>query len=57
MSTNEIVPERVTATEVIGGVEHLVVLEQDGSGCYQEVSVRPVPKANPYHPDPSVFLG
>ena len=33
---------RVTATEVIDGVIHLVVLERDASGRYREVSVTPI---------------
>lgn len=34
--------DRVTATETIDGVQHLLVLEQDDSGCYREVILEPL---------------
>lgn len=34
--------DRVTATEMIDGVKHLLVLEQDATGCYREVMLEPV---------------
>lgn len=34
--------DRVTATEIIDGVQHIVVLEQDDSGCYREVILEPL---------------
>ena len=33
---------RVTATEMIDGVKHLLVLERDETGCYREVVLEPV---------------
>lgn len=33
---------RVTATELIDGVQHLLILEQDATGCYQEVGLEPL---------------
>ncbi len=33
---------RVTATEMIDGVRHLLVLEQDETGCFREVTLEPV---------------
>lgn len=33
---------RVTATELIDGVQHLLILEQDATGCYQEVMLEPL---------------
>jgi hypothetical protein len=34
--------DRVTATEIIDGVQHLLVLEQDETGCYREVILEPL---------------
>ncbi|HOA75773.1 MAG TPA: hypothetical protein PL151_12420 [Phycisphaerae bacterium] len=34
--------DRVTATELIDGVQHLLVLEQDATGCYREVILEPI---------------
>lgn len=34
--------DRVTATELIDGVRHLLVLEQDDTGCYREVILEPL---------------
>lgn len=34
--------DRVTAIEIIDGVRHLLVLEQDDSGCYREVVLEPL---------------
>jgi hypothetical protein len=33
---------RVTATELIDGVQHLLILEQDATGCYREVTLEPL---------------
>ena len=33
---------RMTATEWIDGVKHLIVLEQDESGCFREIAVMPL---------------
>lgn len=41
------VGHRLTATEIIGGVECLVVLERDSSGRYREISCRPAPQPCP----------
>lgn len=34
--------DRVTATELIDGVQHLLVLEQDETGCYREIILEPL---------------
>lgn len=38
--------DRLTATEIIDGVEHLVVLERNRGGAYEEVGSKPVPAAH-----------
>ena len=49
--------DRITAKETINGVDHLVVLELDGTGRYQEVSLAQIHRPNRGWVDPSVFLG
>ncbi len=48
---------RITAKETINGVDHLVVLESDATGRYQEVSLAQIQRPNRGWVDPSVFLG
>jgi hypothetical protein len=38
----EVPLHRLTATEMIDGVRHLLVLEQDATGHYQEVQLEPM---------------
>ncbi len=49
--------DRVTATESINGIEHLVVLERLHTGRYREVSVTPLRPRCIRWSDPSMFLG
>jgi hypothetical protein len=59
---------RVTAREVLDGIEYMVLLERTETGCYREVGLqplRPTPTDARLHGgplvkprlDPSVFLG
>lgn len=50
-------PDRVTATESINGIEHLVVLERVDTGRYREVSVTPLRPRCIRWSDSSMFLG
>lgn len=49
--------DRITATETINGVPHIVVLERDGPGRYRQVCMMPEKAGDLAPVDPSVFLG
>ena len=40
--------DRITATEVINGVQHRIVLERDAQGRYREVSLTPLEPVEPH---------
>lgn len=50
-------PDRITATETINGVPHIVVLERIGSDSYRQVRIVPENAGDLAPVDPSVFLG
>ena len=49
--------DRITATETINGVPHIVVLERVGSDRYRPVCIMPENTRDLAPVDPSVFLG
>ena len=49
--------DRITATETINGVRHIVVLERVGSDRYRQVRILPENAGDLAPVDPSVFLG
>ncbi len=49
--------DRITATETINGVPHIVVLERIGSAWYRQVRTMPENAGDSAPVDPSVFLG
>jgi len=49
--------DRITATETINGVQHIVVLERIGSAWYRQVRIMPENAGDLAPVDPSVFLG
>ena len=49
--------DRITATETINGVQHIVVLERVGSDRFRQVCVMPENAGDLAPVDPSVFLG
>lgn len=49
--------DRITATETINGVPHIVVLERIGSAWYRQVRIVPENVGDLAPVDPSVFLG
>jgi hypothetical protein len=49
---------RLTATEMIDGIEYTVTLEPDDRGCYHEVAVEPVPDQTSQHElPPDAYFG
>ena len=36
------IPDRITATEVIGDMECRITLEKDSHGCYREIDLTPI---------------
>ncbi len=49
--------DRITATETINGVQHIVVLERIGSDRYRQVCIMPENAGELAPVDPCVFLG